>query len=138
MMTQQPLTNDADGLFAARDLLDRQIIDVEGEQVAKVDDVEIEVSEFGSAQLTVLLTGPAALGPRLPGRTGDWVVATWRRLRPDAAPEAGRISITYVKSVGNQIRLALQRAELTIEGFEYWSRDQVISRIPGADRKPAP
>ena len=60
-------------LFVGFDLLDRQILDRDGQDVGKVDDVEFGLDEHGVPYLTALLVGPHALGPRLGGWLGRLV-----------------------------------------------------------------
>jgi sporulation protein YlmC with PRC-barrel domain len=51
-------------LDAVLHLLDRQVVDVDGRLVCKVDDVELTVFDDGVLGVTGLLSGPAALVPR--------------------------------------------------------------------------
>ncbi len=59
-------------LDAVLHLLDRQVVDVEGLLVCKVDDVELTELDDGVLGVTALLAGPAALTPRY----GDEAFAT--------------------------------------------------------------
>lgn len=77
-------------------LLDRQLIDSEGEFLGKVDDVELTPlhvlaagtgpaagAQAGDARLAItgVLTGPTALLDRFGGRTGRLLVERWGQLR---------------------------------------------------------
>ena len=52
-------------------LLDRQIVDIDGEPVGKVDDVELTLDPAtGRLRVTALLSGQQVLGERIGGRVG--------------------------------------------------------------------
>jgi hypothetical protein len=121
---------------AALHFLDRQIIDPDGELVAKVDDIELRENSGGRLVVTALLTGPGALGPRFGGRVGEWVVAVWRRLHPSPEPEPSRISIADVVDVDSAIHVGRRRDVLAVDGFERWVDDHIVSRLPGASHDP--
>jgi sporulation protein YlmC with PRC-barrel domain len=116
-------------------LLDRQIVDPDGRLVAKVDDLELVEREDGRFAVSALLIGPGALGPRLKHGLGDWMVAVWRRLRPDIDPEPGRIPMSEVVNIGSAVSIARRLGGTEaqgINGLEAWVREHVIDRLPGA------
>jgi len=119
-------------LEAKLQLLDHQVIDVHGEMVCMVDDLELRPDRRGHLHVTAILTGPGALGPRWGGRFGSWITAVWRRLRDDADPVPGRIAWNVVTGVDSGIRLNCARADLAIEGLETWTDAHIVTRIPGA------
>lgn len=114
-------------------ILDHQIVGPDDELLGNVDDLELVVSHDGWF-VTALLVGPAALGRRLPGRLGRWTIAIWRRLQttPDAQP--ARVAIRDVRDIGSAITVSRSAAKsLTAAfGLEWWLREFVVSRIPGA------
>jgi hypothetical protein len=113
--------------------LDRQIYDADGRSVGKVDDIEL--SWDGTAArpvVTALLTGGAALGPRIAGRPGRLWAALLRRLRPDA-PGPVRLPIGGVAAFRPAVRLS-SPAPAEVWAVEDWLRDHVIGRVPGAGR----
>lgn len=61
-------------------LLDRQVLDRNGEMLGKVDDIELLPTPEGLT-VTAVLTGPAAWWHRLGGRIGRTLTDRWRRLR---------------------------------------------------------
>jgi hypothetical protein len=121
---------------AALQLLDRQIIDPDGRLVAKVDDLEITEDSHGRLVVSAILTGPGALGPRLDGRLGKWVVAVWRRLRPDTDPHPGRIDAGHITDLDSAVHIAVRAGELHNNGLEAWVNDHIITRLPGATHEP--
>lgn len=118
-----------DRLDAGFHLLDRQLVDVDGRLVGKVDDLELLETD-GMVEISAILSGPGALGPRLGGRLGAWVAAVWRRLHPDAEPLPGRVPIEDVCGLDSAVHLRRSRAELDIEGFEGWAEAKIVSRLP--------
>jgi hypothetical protein len=121
---------------AALQLLDRQIVDPDGRLVAKVDDLELTEREDGRLVVSAILTGPGGLGPRLGGRLGHWVVAVWRRLRPDVDPRPDRIPADAITELDSAVHIAARIGELRINGLEAWVNDHVIARLPGATHEP--
>jgi sporulation protein YlmC with PRC-barrel domain len=110
-------------------LLDRQVIDIDGAFICKVDDLELDLDETGKPYVTAILVGPRALGPRLGGRVGRWMVAIGRRLS-DAGPP--RIDFGLVVDIGSAIIVSRSRDELPVAPLESWVDSFVISRIPGS------
>jgi hypothetical protein len=121
-------------LSANEDLLDQQIFDVHGEPVGRVDDLELtEPADGGPPELTALLCGPTALGPRIGGRFGTWWLSVGRRLRARDDPYPNRIPIALVTSVGDTgITLSESRDRLDTDRLRDWTRDKVVGRIPGS------
>ena len=115
-------------------LLDRQIVDVDDAPVANVDDLELRELADGRLAISALLIGPGALGPRTGGRLGAWMVAIWRRLRPDADPRPGRIDARLVTKTDSAVHVSARVGDLQVDGFEQWVRVRVVEKIPGADR----
>jgi sporulation protein YlmC with PRC-barrel domain len=102
----------SDSLDAVLHLLDRQVVDVDGLLVCKVDDVELTVFDDGVLGVTGLLVGPAALVPRYgDGRVGRMLGNLWRRL---GTPEADRddpyrIDLELVERLGSGVELNVGR-----------------------------
>lgn len=120
--------------FADELLLDRQIFDVDGLPVGKVDDIEMtEDPDGGPPVLTAILTGPLALGPRIGDTIGRWWAAVGRRLRPNDDPHPNRIPISQVADVDRaQLRLTVSRDRLDADRLRDWTRDHIIEPIPGS------
>jgi sporulation protein YlmC with PRC-barrel domain len=118
-------------LYIGFHLLDRQIIDRDGEDVGKVDDVEFDIDDTGTMTVTALLVGPIALGPRFGGRPGEIVTGIAARLHPPPGTDPLRIPYDLVASVGAAITLSVHRDMLVEPQLESWLRDHVIGRIPG-------
>lgn len=94
-------------------LLDRQIIDSEGRLLGKADDVEL-TERRGRLVATALLTGPAALLPRLGGAHGDALAERWRALRPAELDRSApwRVDLSLVHRLDNAFHLSVERDEV--------------------------
>ncbi|MET8835611.1 hypothetical protein ABZV78_17080 [Micromonospora sp. NPDC004540] len=118
----------------AKQLLDRQIVDVDGRLVGRVDDIAFDVDEEGYPYVDCLLTGQAALGQRVGGRIGRLLVAVADRFTDDPPVPPLRIPLTLVDRVDSAVRLRCPAADLPPSPVESWLRRHVIDRIPGAHR----
>ena len=121
----------ADGLLldARLSLLDRQVLDLDGEPVGVVDDLELDdpgpgVVEPGTEAPAVraLVHGPIVLERIFGGR------------RPDA--HLLRIGWDTVAGLGSAVELAVPASDLPRPWLEGWLRDRVIARIPGGRHVP--
>lgn len=114
-------------------VLDHQIVGPSGVLLGKVD--ELVLSETGEdLVVTGLVTGPAGLGVRLPGRLGSWVMAIWRRLHPAEDPRPVVVPLSHVRRIGSAVVVSAWAQDLLAgtAGFEMWLRRHVVGRIPGA------
>jgi sporulation protein YlmC with PRC-barrel domain len=96
----------------ALDLLDRQLLDVDGRMLGKVDDVELTQTDQGLT-VTALLTGQVALLHRLGGRLGNELVTKYIQLRPSETNRARpwRIVIDDVERLDSAVHLRVKRDE---------------------------
>ncbi|MFL6061513.1 MAG: hypothetical protein ACJ72E_09795 [Marmoricola sp.] len=106
---------DADSFDASLSLLDRQVVDVEGLAVCKVDDLEISFYDDGSdPAVTRILTGPAALEPRMSTRTGHWLRGYWKSLGIQYADRDVPLAVELgdIARVGSAVELSVEREGL--------------------------
>lgn len=113
-------------------LLDRQVVDRDGQLVCKVDDLELTAGPDGVPYVTAILVGPRALGPRLGGRLGRWVAALAARLAADPGTDPPRIPFGAVTDVHSAVDVDRTRDELGVDPLESRVDRHVISRIPGS------
>jgi sporulation protein YlmC with PRC-barrel domain len=114
-------------IYLGLHLLDRQLIDIDKREAGNVDDLELSDDE--PPVVTAILCGPAAYGPRLGGRLGDWIVAIHARL---VRREPVRIPWSYVERVHSAVDLRATRRALGTNVLDDWVKDHFIERIPGA------
>jgi sporulation protein YlmC with PRC-barrel domain len=121
-------------VHAGLHLLDRQIISkVDGRLIAKVDDLELDL-DASAPHVTAILTGPDALGRRLPGLVGRLVVSVHRRLHPDRDPSANRIPAARIVDITSAVIIDSAQ-DLHVEGFGDWVNQQIIDRLPGSSHE---
>ena len=123
-------------LDAALQLLDHQLIDRDGRLVGKVDDLELTENDDGEWVVTAILSGPGALGPRLPGVLGRSALAWWRRLHEDRDPQPARIRWSAVAEIGSSVKLSTARVDLPNQALEDWARTRIVAKLPGAGHAP--
>lgn len=120
-------------LDAALNLLDRQVVDRDGEAVGKVDDLELSDARPGddAPEVVALLLGPEAYGHRLGGLIGKWYARAGAMVA--GTPEPIRISLDAVADVGVTIRLNVSMDDLDRPPQpDRWLARHFIGRIPGA------
>jgi len=117
---------------AALELLDRQIVDANGELAGKVDDLELTFADEAGQPpyVSAILTGPGALSRRIGGRIGAWIDQAHRKLAEESLPPS--ISFGVVKHVDNHVELSVTRDVLGTMRFDDWTREHVVDRIPGS------
>jgi sporulation protein YlmC with PRC-barrel domain len=122
-------------VLLAFDLLDRQILDRDGEPIGNVDDLELAADDDGTLTVAALLVGQQVLGRRIGGWLGGLIENTARRLEP--TPDQGPIRIPYdlVATVDSAVTLSVRRDQLTDPPLEVWLREHLIGRIPGASHE---
>ena len=117
-------------------LLDRQVIDTDGGLVCNVDDVDFVGPDDGSAPyISDLLTGPAALGPRLGGLLGRWWVSAYQLLGQRHDREPDRIPFRVVTDIGSAVTVSKTRSELGVHPGEDRAREYLVDRLPGASHE---
>ncbi len=122
-------------MLLALHLLDRQILDRDGQPVGKVDDVELAVDDNGETYVAALLVGQQALGRRIGGWLGRWMESTARRLAPEPDPAPIRIPFDLVAKVDSAVNLSVRGELLRDPPLETWLREHLIGRIPGASHE---
>jgi hypothetical protein len=119
-------------VHAGLQLLDHQLVDPDGRLAGNVDDLLF--SDDDPPIVTSILCGPSAFGPRIGGRLGGWIVAVHRRLQLPGQEGPGEISFGVVGEIGPAVKVTVRRDELPSSSLEHWTRDHLISHIPGNDR----
>ncbi len=123
-------------VHAGLGLLDRHILDRNGEMCGKVDDLELrELDDAGNLYVSAIHTGPGALLVRTEHfRLGRWLrrFVAWLNETDGETGGDGRIPFQRVASIGNHVTVSLERHEIATFGGERWVRDHVIGPIPGS------
>jgi sporulation protein YlmC with PRC-barrel domain len=108
-----------DRIDGALELLDRQILDVDGRMLGKVDDVELTQTDHGLT-VTAVLTGQIALLHRLGGRLGNELTTKYVQLRPAERNRSRpwRIVMDDVERLDSALHLSVVRDELLRRDIE--------------------
>jgi hypothetical protein len=119
-------------------LLSRQVLDVEGEPVTTVDDLELVAAD--AAVETAGDDGPRDAVPGEPAEvgallTGPVLVTRLLGGRPPAS-RWERVPWSDVGHVGTAIELTVQADSLDLHWTEDWLREHVVGRIPGGRHDP--
>ncbi|QIX27572.1 hypothetical protein ncot_13890 [Nocardioides sp. JQ2195] len=113
--------NRLEGPFdAVLHLQDRQVVDVDGLLVCKVDDVELTENADHSLAVTGLLVGAPVLLPRFSGHLGRSLLRLWHRLGVEDADrdQPWRIDLRQVRELQSCVRLSVPREGLLVRADE--------------------
>jgi hypothetical protein len=129
-LSEPPTMQSGRAYDAAFEILDRQLVDVQGRLAGKVDDLGFR---FGGAAAYVdtIHSGPGAIAQQVGGKTGRWLAASYRQLR-EGRDEPSTLSFGVVAAIGPELTLSVDRDGLDVMTLERWVRDHFISKIPGA------
>lgn len=119
-------------LDAGLHLLDRQLVDRDGRNAGKVDDLELTEQEDGPPYVSAILSGPGVLGGRIGGRWGAAIAILHRRLSGRREGEVARVQFAVVRDIGSEIEVSSAAEALQSNAGERWARDHVIGHLPGA------
>jgi len=127
---QRPENRFAGRIDGVLHLLDRQLLDCEGRMLGKVDDVEL--TRVGDdLAITGVLTGAAALLPRLGGGLGGALTRKWAELRVSEPHRTRpwRIDMSDVGRLDSAVHLSVRR-----DGVLRRDRDaHRLGRLTGMD-----
>jgi hypothetical protein len=121
-------------MWAALQLLDRQLRDRHDALCGKVDDVELSYGDEPNVlYATAILSGPGRLARRMGRRRlGEWLVEFIAGMTEDHH-DPSRIPFRSVQRFGPVIDLAADAGDLAAQATGRWIRDHVIAHIPGSD-----
>ena len=117
------------GVVEARlHLLSRQVLDVDGEPVTTVDDLELVGADGGEAVPGEEVRVGSVLG-------GALLLTRLFGGRPPASRRP-RIAWEHVGHLGTALQLTVPADRLDVDWVERWAREHVIGRIPGGQHDP--
>jgi len=124
----------ADPLPLVRDVLDKQIYDVHGHKMGKVDAIVIVLRQHRAPRVDVIELGVPALWNRLHpwiGRLAERVL-TW--VSP-ALSEPTRIRFEHVVKTGLDVHVDVDVTKTNAYVLETWLKEHLIDHIPGGRRR---
>jgi sporulation protein YlmC with PRC-barrel domain len=114
-----------------RDVLDKQLVDREGEKMGRADGVTLEVREGAPPRVDALELGFVVLAGRIHPRVESWferIRSRWS-VRKTARY---RIPWSQVQEVQHHhIQIDVRVLDTPAYDWELWLRDKVIRRLPG-------
>ena len=114
-----------------RDVLDKQLIDLNGRKMGKADGIVIELRKGEPPRLAFIEVGIVTEARRIHRRLERWAFALRRKLG-ESESESFRIPWSKVVLTGVDITVGLDSEKTPALALERWLRRKVIGKIPGA------
>ena len=116
-------------IHLVREVLDKQLIDVTGQNAGKVDGIVLQMRSGEPPVVSYIEVGPITLARRLNQRLATWVTRLDARLgRGRGAPI--RIPFARVTLDSPSLRLDMNADLTPIMALEQWLRRVIVSHIP--------
>ena len=112
------------------DVLDEQIVDVNGENAGRADGIVLLVRENRPARVAYLEIGPTTLLARYSTRLARWYARYDRRFRPDRG-KPFRIPWTRITCERLTLKMDCRVDATPINAVENWLR-RFVTKIPGS------
>ena len=114
----------------ARDLLDQQVRDADGEKMGKVDGIVLELRPDGPPRVAAIEIGPVTLARRVHPVLGRWARAL--EVGCGVATETPlRVPLAKVTEIDVDVKVALKAKDTTAWAWERWLGERIVERIPG-------
>ena len=117
-----------DEILLMRDIVDNEILDVDGQRVTKVAAVEAEEMPGARPVVRCLLIGPEPLARRVGGRVA------WLAGKLTGGRRTIRIPWHCVTDVGPDVKLNVRAEETGATHAEDWVREHIVKYIPSLKR----
>ena len=118
-------------IAVVRDLLDKQLVDREGEPLGRVDGIVMSYSADAPPRITHFELGAQTLARRLPPPFRGVLAWLANRLSPRGM-QPYRVEVSRVIQLGRTIRIDIDGTRSAAHDTERWVRDHIIGRIPGS------
>lgn len=115
-----------------RDVLDKQLVDVNNKRMGKVDGLVMELRDGLPPRVAFIEVGTIVLARRLGPRLERLVTRLNERLGGARHSKPFRIPWSKVAVTGVDVTVALEAEETPVRDWQQWLRRNVIGRIPGA------
>ncbi len=119
-----------DPLPLVRDVLDKQIYDVNHEKVGKVDGIVLLRRKGRPPRVMAIESDMPTAWRRVSTRLGDWVEALQRWLAPDLAVPT-RIVFEHVVRSGIDVEVDVDARKTNAFAWETWLEHAFIEKLPG-------
>jgi sporulation protein YlmC with PRC-barrel domain len=109
-----------------RELLDHELVDVNGTPCGMIDDLELDGDIGGPLRVTALLVGPGAWVPRLPA------LAAWLA-RKTFGTQRVRVPWNQIDTIAERIVLKTTAASLGLGKLDR-KAGRWLAKVPGSDK----
>jgi hypothetical protein len=113
-----------------RDVLDKQIYDVNHDKVGKVDGIVLIPRQGRPLRVAALQSDMPTAWRRVWQRLGDWVERLQQWLAPDLASPT-RIAFEHVVGSGIDVDVDIDAKRTNAYVWETWLRRAFVEKIPG-------
>jgi hypothetical protein len=116
-------------MHLVRDLLDNQVLDVQGRRMGKVDGIVLVLRQGRPPRVDAIELGMPTLLSRLSERLGRWTAHIEQRWGiTDGRPV--RIPLKKITGIGIDVRVDVDADRTTVYDWERWICRVLIERIP--------
>lgn len=112
-----------------RQILDQQLVDRNELKIGKVDGLVLQLRDGAPPRVAAILTGGHLLSHRLHPWIERWARRLTRRFGPRETSPI-RIPWSQVMKIGVDVKVDVAADQMM--QWEYWVRDHIVRRIPGA------
>lgn len=114
-----------------RDLLDKQLLDMKGRKIGKVDGLVMTVTTRGRPRIAFIELGSVTLARRLGPRLARWTARIAAVLGDRRGYVPFRISWEKVTDVAVDIEVAVELEATPLNSWRERLRKHVLDRMPG-------
>jgi hypothetical protein len=118
-------------IAVVRDLLDKQLVDREGEPLGRVDGIVMTWTADAPPRITQFELGARTLAQRLP-RPFRGILAWLAHRLTARGDDPYRIDVSRIIHLGLEIKIDIDGKRSAARESERWVRDHIIARIPGS------
>lgn len=117
--------------FLIGDVLDKQLIDVNGRNAGRIDGIVLQTREHAPPRVAYVEAGPVTLLARFSRRLAERYARFDRRFG-EGRGAPFRIPWSRVRREGTAYRMDLNADATPINAMDRWLRVKIVDRIPGA------
>jgi hypothetical protein len=122
-----------DALPLVRDVLDKQIFDVNGQKMGKVDGIILTLRTRRPPRVTAIETDPTIAWRRVHPGLARWIERLQRWLYGKPVPST-RVRFEHVVKTGIDVHVDIDGSRTNAYAWETWLKQRFVDRIPGGNR----
>lgn len=113
-----------------RDVLDKQVTDLNGQRVGKIDGIALQLRQGRPPRVVAIDIDLPTAWRRVHPRLGDWLAALQQWLAPDLAGVT-RIRFEHVVKSGIDVQVDIDATKTNAFVWERWLQHHLVARLPG-------